>query len=75
MGPKIDISREIREIAIMHEISKILSPADLRIRDVEREAGGKPSTWFLPGRLEEQSPFQNKNEATETKSSHPTGFL
>ena len=36
MGPKVDSSREIREIAIM--------PADLRIRDVEcHQAFGKPS--------------------------------
>ena len=44
MGPKVDISREILEIAIMHENSKILSSADLRIRDVEcHQAFRKPS--------------------------------
>ena len=34
MGPKVDISREILEIAVMHQNSKILSSADLRDRDV-----------------------------------------
>ena len=44
MGPKVGISREIREIAIMHDNSKILDPADLRIRDVEcHQAFRKPS--------------------------------
>ena len=44
MGPKVDISREILEIAIMHENSKILGSADLRIRDVEcHQAFRKPS--------------------------------
>ena len=41
----------------------------------ELGAGGKPQPGFRRGRLVEQSPFQNQNEPTDTKSSRPTGFL
>ena len=47
MVPKVYISSEIREIATMHENSKILGSANLRIRDVEcHQAFRKPSLAY-----------------------------
>ena len=47
MGPKVLVSQKNLELLIMHEISKILSSADLRIRDVEcHQAFRKPSLAY-----------------------------